>query len=95
MLLALHRAGLSTLALRERLARAAAKSGDWDEAVVVLEQLMLERVTPEERAEAARLCVGCPVIIECGQAATARRRSGMSGAAATTPASRERQHDHT
>jgi hypothetical protein len=25
-----------------------------------------------ERAEAARLCIGCPVIIECGAAADAR-----------------------
>jgi hypothetical protein len=57
VLLMLHRAGSSTLAVRERLARAAAKSGNWDEAVVVLEQLMFERVTPEERAEAARLAL--------------------------------------
>jgi hypothetical protein len=27
----------------------------------------------QERAEACRLCIGCPVIIECGDAATARR----------------------
>ena len=26
-----------------------------------------------ERAEAAKLCRGCPVILECGQAATARK----------------------
>ncbi|MEY4548761.1 MAG: hypothetical protein RL685_4956, partial [Pseudomonadota bacterium] len=57
VLLALHRAGLSTLAVRERLARAAAKSGNWDEAVKVLEQLMFERATAEERAEAARLAL--------------------------------------
>lgn len=57
VLLALHQAGLSTLAVRERLARAAAKSGKWDEAVAMLEQLMLERVTPDERAEAARLAL--------------------------------------
>jgi hypothetical protein len=57
VLLTLHRAGASTLAVRERLARAAAKSGNWDEAVVVLEQLMFERATPEERAEAARLAL--------------------------------------
>jgi tetratricopeptide (TPR) repeat protein len=57
VLLMLHRAGSSTLAVRERLARAAAKSGNWDEAVVVLEQLMFERLTAEERAEAARLAL--------------------------------------
>jgi Transcription factor WhiB len=33
-----------------------------------------------ERAEAAKLCVGCPVIEPCGQAATARReRFGVWG----------------
>jgi tetratricopeptide (TPR) repeat protein len=57
VLLTLHRAGLSTLPVRERLARAAAKSEAWDEAVVVLEQLMFERSTLEERAEAARLAL--------------------------------------
>ncbi|HVZ31827.1 MAG TPA: hypothetical protein VG963_05345, partial [Polyangiaceae bacterium] len=57
VLLALERAGLGGLAVRERLARAAAKSESWDDAVVVLEQLMFERSTPEERAEAARLAL--------------------------------------
>jgi len=57
VLLGLHRAGLSTLPVRERLARAAAKSESWDDAVIVLEQLMFERSTPEERAEAARLAL--------------------------------------
>ncbi len=57
VLLTLHRAGLSTLPVRERLARAAAKSEAWDEAVVVLEQLMFERTTLEQRAEAARLAL--------------------------------------
>lgn len=57
ILMALHRAGLSTLAVRERLARSAAKAEAWDEAVVVLEQLMHERSTPEQRAEAARLAL--------------------------------------
>jgi cellulose synthase operon protein C len=57
VLLVLHRAGLSTLPVRERLARAAAKSDAWDDAVIVLEQLMLERNTDEERAEAARLAL--------------------------------------
>ncbi|HKO95228.1 MAG TPA: tetratricopeptide repeat protein, partial [Polyangiaceae bacterium] len=57
VLLSLHRAGLSTLPVRERLARAAAKSESWDDAVIVLEQLMFERSTPEERAEAARLAL--------------------------------------
>jgi tetratricopeptide (TPR) repeat protein len=57
VLLSLHRAGLSQLSLRERLARSAAKSQAWDDAVIVLEQLMFERITPEERAEAARLAL--------------------------------------
>jgi tetratricopeptide (TPR) repeat protein len=57
VLLSLHRAGLSQLSLRERLARAAAKSQAWDDAVIVLEQLMFERLTSEERAEAARLAL--------------------------------------
>lgn len=57
VLLGLHRAGLSNLPVRERLARAAAKSESWDDAVIVLEQLMFERSTPEERAEAARLAL--------------------------------------
>jgi cellulose synthase operon protein C len=53
----LERAGLTTLAVRERLARSAAKAGAWDQAVAVLERLMFERETPEERAEAARLAL--------------------------------------
>ncbi len=57
ILQSLHQAGLSTLAVRERLARAAAKSGNWDEAAAMLEQLMFERVTAEERGEAARLAL--------------------------------------
>lgn len=57
VLLVLHRAGLSTLPVRERLARAAAKSDAWDDAVLVLEQLMFERNTDEEKAEAARLAL--------------------------------------
>lgn len=51
----LHRAGLHSLPLRERLARAAAKSEAWDDATAVLEQLMFERETVAQRAEAARL----------------------------------------
>jgi predicted Zn-dependent protease len=53
----LERAGLATLAVRERFARSAAKAGDWDQAVSVLERLMFERKAPEERAEAARLAL--------------------------------------
>jgi hypothetical protein len=50
-------AGLTTLAVRERFARSAAKAGAWDQAVTVLERLMFERKEPEERAEAARLAL--------------------------------------
>jgi hypothetical protein len=53
----LERAGLTTLAVRERFARSAAKAGAWDKAVAVLERLMFERKAPEERAEAARLAL--------------------------------------
>jgi hypothetical protein len=53
----LHDAGLSTLPVRERLARAAAQMQQWDTACQVLEQLMRERATSEGRAEAARLAL--------------------------------------
>lgn len=52
---ALHDEGLSTLPVRERLARAAARTGAWDDATRILEELMHERPTPEGRVEAARL----------------------------------------
>jgi hypothetical protein len=39
-----------------------------------------------ERAEAVKLCVGCPVILECGAAATARGvRFGTCGGIDRTP----------
>lgn len=53
----LYRSGLSTLPVRERFARAAAKAGDWEKATEVLEQLMSERESREGRIEAARLCL--------------------------------------
>ena len=57
LLLALHRAGLSTLPVRERLARAAARTGAWTEATAILEQLMRERPDPKARVDAARLAM--------------------------------------
>jgi cellulose synthase operon protein C len=57
VLLGLHGAGLSTLPVRERLARVAAKAQAWREATAVLEQLMQERESSAGRAEAARLCL--------------------------------------
>ena len=57
ILLAMHKAGISDPSLRERIARAAAKSGAWKEAVAVLEKLMFERKSDEERAEAARMAL--------------------------------------
>ncbi|HEX3770271.1 MAG TPA: tetratricopeptide repeat protein, partial [Polyangiaceae bacterium] len=57
VLLALHRAKLSNLPVRERLARAAAKTGSWKEATEILQELMLERPDPEGRMEAARLAM--------------------------------------
>lgn len=53
----LYRDGLSTLKVRERLARTAARVGNWEEAVAILERLMEERDKPKGRAEAARLAM--------------------------------------
>jgi tetratricopeptide (TPR) repeat protein len=57
VLITLHRSGLSTLPVRERLARAAARSESWEAATAVLEELMLQRDTREGRIEAARLAM--------------------------------------
>lgn len=57
VLLTLHRAKLSTLPVRERLARAAARTGSWTEATGILEELMHERPEAEGRIEAARLAM--------------------------------------
>ena len=53
----MHKAGLSTLPIRERLAKVAAKVGAWDQATSILEQLMKERDKREGRIEAARLAM--------------------------------------
>ena len=55
VLLYLHRAGLSSLAVKERLARSTARLGAWAEATEILEVLMRERPEREGRVEAARL----------------------------------------
>lgn len=57
VLLTLHRAKISTLPVRERLARAAARTGSWDPASSILEELMVERETSDGRIEAARLAM--------------------------------------
>jgi tetratricopeptide (TPR) repeat protein len=57
VLTGLYRAGLTTLPVRERLARTAARAEDWEQATEVLEQLMTERETPGGRIEAARLAM--------------------------------------
>jgi tetratricopeptide (TPR) repeat protein len=57
VLLALHRAKLTTLAVRERLARAAARAGAWTEAANILEELMNDRPTADARVEAAQLAM--------------------------------------
>lgn len=57
VLLALHTARLTTLPVRERLARAAARTGAWNEATQILEELMRERPERDGRIEAARLSV--------------------------------------
>jgi lipopolysaccharide biosynthesis regulator YciM len=57
ILLALHAAKLSSLPVRERLARAAARTGSWKEATSILEELMHERPEADGRIEAARLAM--------------------------------------
>lgn len=57
VLAVLKQAQLSTLPVRERLARAAAKSEHWEVAANLLEELMGERETRQGRMEAARLAL--------------------------------------
>jgi tetratricopeptide (TPR) repeat protein len=57
ILVVLHKANLTNLAVRERLARAAAKTSSWKEAADILEELMVERPTPAGRIEAAQLAM--------------------------------------
>ncbi|AKV01833.1 Exonuclease SbcC [Labilithrix luteola] len=57
VLLSLHNAKLSTLLVRERLARAAARTGSWVDAARILEELMNERPEKAGRIEAARLAI--------------------------------------
>jgi tetratricopeptide (TPR) repeat protein len=57
VLLSIHHAGVSTLPVRERLARAAARAGAWSDATAILEELMHERPDATQRAEAARLAM--------------------------------------
>lgn len=58
VLLALYRAGLSTLTLRERLARLSMKLENWALVAELFEELMSQRETREGRIEAARLALG-------------------------------------
>ena len=57
VLVGLHKAGLSTAAVRERLASVAARAGAWNEATGILETLMNEREKREGRMDAARLAM--------------------------------------
>jgi hypothetical protein len=57
VLVGLHDAGLGTLPVRERMARAAAKTGAWQRAASTFELVMNERDTSAGRAEAARLAM--------------------------------------
>jgi cellulose synthase operon protein C len=57
VLTGLHAAKLSTLPVRERLAKVAAKAGAYEQAVQVLELLMDERDGRDGRIEAARLAL--------------------------------------
>jgi len=56
VLVALDRAGMSDVAIHERIARAAARAEAWLPAVSYLGQLIKERSEPKGRIEAARLC---------------------------------------
>lgn len=57
VLVSLHKSGLSTRAVRERLVRVAARVASWEDAVRLLEELMQERETREGRIEASRLAM--------------------------------------
>ena len=57
VLVELHQAGLSTLPVRERLATIAARARAWPDATAMLEELMVERDSPEGRISAARLAM--------------------------------------
>jgi tetratricopeptide (TPR) repeat protein len=57
VLMTLHTTGLSTLPVRERLAKAAAKNEAWAQATAVLETLMNERENAPGRIQAARLAM--------------------------------------
>ena len=57
VLSALHDAKLSTLPVRERLAKVASKAGAYEQAVQALELLMNERDSREGRMQAARLAL--------------------------------------
>jgi len=57
VLMALHTTGLSTLPVRERLAKSAAKNEAWAQATSVLETLMNERDNSPGRIQAARLAM--------------------------------------
>jgi tetratricopeptide (TPR) repeat protein len=57
VLRALHAAQLSTLPVRERLAKVAARTGAWEVATATLEELMNERPDRAGRIEAARLAM--------------------------------------
>jgi tetratricopeptide (TPR) repeat protein len=57
VLVMLHKAGLSTLPVRERLAKSATRAGEWEQATAILEQLMTERAEPQARVDAARLAM--------------------------------------
>jgi cellulose synthase operon protein C len=57
VLLTLHKAKLTSMPVRERLARAAARAGAWTDATAILEELMNDRPTPAGRIEAAQLAM--------------------------------------
>ncbi|NRA32854.1 MAG: tetratricopeptide repeat protein [Polyangiaceae bacterium] len=57
VLSALHASGLSTMPVRERLARVAAKAAAWETAITALSELMQKREDSAGRAQAARLTI--------------------------------------
>ncbi|MBK7396887.1 MAG: hypothetical protein IPJ34_11445 [Myxococcales bacterium] len=56
VLVALDKAGISDVAIHERIARAAARAESWVAATTYLTKLVSERVEADGRVEAARLC---------------------------------------
>ena len=99
VLVELHQSGLSTLPVRERLARAAAKTSvAGRHATQILEELMKERPTSEGRIEAARLAMAIwrDKLTAAARAPTRGReaaRGGSRGRRSARPGARHQVHN--